>query len=120
MSNIQPLELAYILRKAKEESIKAVDDFKKSWRQKTGGNQYDEPMYCGFAWVSIHGVKGSTKLGKAFKVHGFKKGYPTGLQKWNPAGYNGQSMEVKEAGAEAYAKVLQSFGLNATSNSRAD
>ena len=49
-----------------------------------------------------------------------EKGYPTGLQKWNPAGYIGQSMEVKEAGAEAYAKVLQSFGLNATSDSRGD
>ena len=120
MTNIQPLEVGYILRKAREQSVKAVDDFRQKWTQGTGGNKYGEPMFCGFAWVSVHGVKGSTKLGKALKEHGFKKGYPSGLQMWNPANYNGQSMEVKGAGAKQYAQVLKDFGFNATYDTRAD
>jgi len=120
MTNIAPQELGYILRKAKESSVKAVDDFKIKWRKDTGGNQYDEPMFCGFAWVSIHGVKGSTILGKAFKTHGFSKGYPSGLRKSNPANYEGQSMDCKEAGAKAYAKVLTGFGIDASYGTRAD
>ena len=35
MTNIQPLEVGYILRKAREQSVKAVDDFRQKWTQGT-------------------------------------------------------------------------------------
>ena len=31
----------------------AVAEFLDDWNSKTGGNQYGEPMYCGFAWVDV-------------------------------------------------------------------
>ena len=33
--------------------------------------QYGEHAYCGFAWINIYGVKGSTKLGRRMKAAGF-------------------------------------------------
>ena len=52
---------------------------------------------------------------------GFKKDW-TGKawQLWNATGYNGQSMDVKEAGASAYAEVLRQYGFKAYMGSRAD
>ncbi len=32
---------------------KAVADFLDRWNTQTGGNEYGEPMYCGFAWVDV-------------------------------------------------------------------
>ena len=81
--------------------------------------QHGEPGYCGFAWVTVH-EKASTKLGRALKTVGFTKAYGGGLQLWNPGGSYTQSMDIKEAGAEAYAKILREFGINAYACSRAD
>jgi hypothetical protein len=85
-----------------------------------------EPFYCGFAWVTVRPEhKGNTRLGKAersiLKSIGFEKDW-TGkaYQLWNPSGYAGQSMCVKEVGALAYAKVLQEYGFNAYMQSRPD
>ena len=113
-------DIPRIHNEALEQSKVAVQKFLEDWRKKTGGNQYDEPMYCGFAWVSLHGVKGSTKIGKAFKNVGFDKGYPTGLRLWDPSNYRGQSMDVKEEGSRAYAEVLRKYGFKAYMGSRAD
>ena len=77
-------------------------------------------MYCGFAWVNVWDVKASTRLGKALKEVGFGKGYPKGLRLSNPGNHQGQSMDAKEEGASAYARVLRSYGFNATMGSRAD
>jgi hypothetical protein len=83
-------------------------------------------MYCGFAWVTVTPEhKGNTKLGKGerrvLEGMGFRKDW-TGKawQLWNPTGYAGQSMDVKEAGAQAYADVLQQYGFKAYMGSRAD
>ena len=82
--------------------------------------QHGEDWYCGFAWVTVY-EKGSTKLGRALKRVGFKPAYGGGLQLWNPSGHGTQSMSVKEAGAEAYAQVLRSFGIEkAYAGGRAD
>ena len=81
--------------------------------------QHGEPMYCGFAWVHVS-EKASTKLGRALKTVGFKPAYGGGLQLWNPGGSFTQSMDIKETGAAAYAKVLQDAGINAYMESRAD
>ena len=81
--------------------------------------QHGEPGYCGFAWVHVS-EKASTKLGRALKEVGFRKSYQGGLDLWNPGGSGTQSMDIKEAGAQAYADVLRSFGINAYLSSRAD
>lgn len=72
--------------------------------------KHGEDWYCGFAWVTVN-EKGSTKLGRALKRVGFRPAYGGGLQLWNPSGHGTQSMSVKEAGAEAYARVLRYFGI---------
>jgi hypothetical protein len=81
--------------------------------------RHGEPGYCGFAWVKVS-EKASTKLGRALKTVGFRKSYNGGLDLWNPGGSFTQSMDIKEAGAEAYAEVLRKFGINAYACSRAD
>ena len=100
--------------------------FLAEWTANTGGNEYGEPMYCGFAWVTIHPEhKGNTRLGKlerrVIEAMGFRKDW-TGkaYQLWNCTGYAGQSMDVKEAGAQAYAEVLRGAGFKAYMGSRAD
>lgn len=82
-------------------------------------DRHGEPGYCGFAWVKVS-EKASTKLGRALKTVGFRKSYNGGLDLWNPGGSGTQSMDIKEAGAEAYAEVLREFGINAYACSRAD
>ena len=75
---------------------------------------------CGFAWVTVHGVKLNTKLGKALKAAGFAKAYGGGIQLWNPSGSYTQAITAKEVGAEAYAEVLQKAGIKAYAGSRMD
>ena len=81
--------------------------------------RHGEMAYCGFAWVKVP-VKASTKLGRALKTVGFKPAYGGGLDFWNPGGSFTQSMDVKEAGAQAYAETLKQFGIDAYMMSRAD
>ena len=59
-----------ILAEAKQAARIAAQSFLDDWNAKTGGNQYGEPMYCGFASTKIYDVKGNTRLGKAFKAAG--------------------------------------------------
>jgi hypothetical protein len=67
---------------------------------------------CGFAWVNVWGVRSNSKLGKALQAAGFRKDYTGSLQLWNPSKAGTQSLNVLEAGAEAYAEVLkQKLGL---------
>lgn len=80
---------------------------------------------CGFAWVTIQPVhKGNTKVGKIerhiYQCLGFSKDYNGTFQKWNAGNYGGQSMDVKEAGCIAYAKVLRQNGFEAYMQSRMD
>lgn len=75
---------------------------------------------CGFAWVTVS-EKGSTKMGRALKAIGFKPAYRGGLELWNPSGFPVQNVDVKEAGAQAYAKVLRDeLGIKAYAGSRLD
>ena len=113
-------EIQTIMDTAEQSAKTAQHDFLQQWNDSTGGNQYGEPMYCGFAWVNIYGVKGNTKLGKRFKQAGLTKDYTQAYSIWNPGKYGGQSMDVKEAGASAYAAVLNAYGFRASAGSRAD
>ena len=102
--------MEFIHNTAREAAVQAENDFRA---------RHGEPGYCGFAWVVVR-EKASTKLGRALKQLGFRKEYSGGLSLWNPGGSGTQSMDIKEAGAEAYAEVLRKFGINAYACSRAD
>jgi len=69
-------------------------------------NRFGDRDACGFAWVEIYGVRSNSKLGRALQKCGARK---TGkaLQFWNPVGYMSQSMNVLEAGADAFARVIK-------------
>ena len=115
-----------ITAQAEQACRKAQQEFLDNWVNTTGGNQYGEPMYCGFAWVTVYPEhKGNTRDGKAerkiLEAMGFRKDW-TGkaYELWNPTGYRGQSMDVKEVGAQAYAEVLRTAGFKAYMGSRAD
>lgn len=75
---------------------------------------------CGFAWVTVFGVRSNSKVGKLLAEFGFSKAYNGGLQLWDPSRHPTQSVSVLEAGASAMAKVLQEAGLRAYSGSRLD
>jgi len=109
-----------ILAEAKQAAKVAAQAFLDDWRAKTGGNEYGEPMYCGFASTKIYGVRGNTKLGKAFKAAGIEKDYSGAYSIWNPSGHPGQSMDAKEVGAQACAQVFKNYGFRAYMDSRAD
>ena len=88
------------------------------------GEQYiakhGEPFYCGFAWVNI--APGTSKFARDLRKAGVVRGrsYYGGIDVWNPGGLPTQSMDVKEAAADAYVKVLGTYGIRATMMSRAD
>ena len=109
-----------ILAEAKQAARIAAQSFLDDWNAKTGGNEYGEPMYCGFASTKIYDVKGNTKLGKAFKAAGIEKDYSGAYSIWNPSEHRGQSMDVKEVGAQACAQVFKNYGFRAYTDSRAD
>jgi len=109
-----------ILAEAKRAAAQAAYAWVEDWKQRTGGNEYGEPMYCGFASTKIYGVRGNTKLGKAFKAAGIEKDYSGAYSIWNPSGWAGQSMDVKEVGAQACADVFKQYGFRAYMDSRAD
>jgi hypothetical protein len=62
---------------------------------------------CGFAWVTVYGVRGNTKEGKALKEAGFSPAYTGGLQLWNPAKSGTQSISALEAGADAFVEYFR-------------
>lgn len=62
---------------------------------------------CGFAWVNVYGVRSNSRLGKTLISFGFRKDYTGALQLWNPSKAGTQSLNILEAGAEAYANVLR-------------
>ena len=83
--------------------------------------QYGEPNYCGFGWVEVYVDRINSKEAKALQAAGLTTSYrPKVLTLRNPGGSGTQSMDIKECGSEAAAKVLKSYGLRAYACSRAD
>lgn len=103
---------AAIHREAKAAAEAAANDMLK----RLGGDR----MACGFAWVNVYGVKLSTKKGKEMMAVGFRKSYQGGIELWNPSGSPVQNVDIKEAGAQAYANVLKRYGFEAYAASRLD
>ena len=75
---------------------------------------------CGFAWCKVDDVRSNSKLGKELAKIGFRKDYTRGLVLWNPSKSYVQNIDIKEAGANAYAAVLRNHGINAYAQSRLD
>lgn len=126
MNTVETLNIQAVAQEVTVAAREAAQDYVNAWTRTTGGNAYGEPMYCGFAWVTVYPQhKGNTKLGKAerkdLEAMGFRKDW-TGkaYQLWNPGNWAGQSMDVKEAAASAAAAVLKRYGFTAYMGSRAD
>jgi uncharacterized protein (DUF2147 family) len=129
---IDTLNITAVAQAMRDAASEAAKDYVRAWTESTGGNAYGEPAYCGFAWVTVYPKfqhKGNTRLGKAERAEfntvmtqlGARLDW-TGkaYQIYNPSGWPGQSMDVKEAGAHAAASVLKSYGFTAYMGSRAD
>lgn len=72
---------------------------------------------CGFAWVKVR--PGNSSFANWVKKNKYgRPDYPSGVA-INVKDY-GQSMELKEAYAYAFAKVLSEAGINAYADSRMD
>jgi len=79
---------------------------------------------CGFAWVDIYkfegkSIKGNTKIGKTLKAAGIDQNWQRTFSQWCNW-YGGQSIDIKEAGAQEYVKVLRKYGFEAYAGSRLD
>jgi hypothetical protein len=85
---------------------------------------HGEGAMCGFAWVNIYKhngkkITGNTKLGRLLKQVGVRQDYTRAFSQWCNW-YHGQSIDVKESGARAFAEVLQEHGFEAYAGSRLD
>lgn len=85
---------------------------------------HGEGAMCGFAWVNIYKfngqkIKGNTKIGQLLKKVGVRQDYTRSFSQWCNW-YHGQSVDVKESGARAFAEVLQDYGFEAYAGSRLD
>ena len=82
-----------------------------------GGDRYA----CGFAWVEVYVDRTNSKQAQELLKAGFRKDYkPKTLTMWNPGGMGVQNIDIKEAGAWAYANYLNTLGLKAYAGSRLD
>jgi len=75
---------------------------------------------CGFAWCVIKPA--NSRFANYLKKAGYAStnNYSSGLTIWNPSNNVTQWMDAKTAGAEAFAKVLTSYGINCTAYERMD
>ena len=112
--NYTPEQVQNIVAEAKTAARVAAQKF---FQERLGGV---DQFSCGFAWVDIFGVKGNTKLGKAFAAAGVRKSYTGSYQIWNPSGLGVQNVDVKECGADSSAEVFRKYGFEAYSGSRLD
>ena len=94
-----------------EAQAAAYDAASKYFQDKLNGvDQYA----CGFAWVEVYGIKGSTKLGRILKQIDFSR------HMWNPAKFPAQNIDTLYEGARAAASVLKGYGFDAYACSRLD
>ena len=104
--------------KAREVAIKAVDDYMKG---------KEEPMYCGFANVSIHPAKGSfvsfmkkAGIGDSAYRGGYRISYYDIMPTDHQYARHTQSLDIKEIATEAFRDELRKYGLTVYAESRAD
>ena len=115
--NAEGVHPADMFLNARKVAIKAIDDYMKG---------KEEPMYCGFANVSIHPAKGRfvnilKKAGIGDK--GFRGGYRISYYDIMPQDHQyrmTQSLDIKEIACEAFRDELRKYGLTVYAESRAD
>lgn len=88
---------------------------------------------CGFAWVNMKPATSSFARWLSLKrknetlsdkgrsrIYGYVDDYYGGVTWWDPGQWGGQSLCIKEEGAEAFARVLRKHGFKATAHTRLD
>ena len=102
---------------AKKACLKAVDEFVA---------KHGEPMYCGFANVSVHPARGKfvsfmkkADVGSKGYGGGYRISYYDIMPKDHPYSHT-QSMSIKEEACEAFRDELRKYGLTVYAESRAD
>lgn len=109
-----PEQIPAIVREAETAAFWAASKY---FQEVLGGQ---DRYACGFAWVTIYGVKGNTRLGKALGAAGIRKSYNGGLEMWNPSKFGCQNVDTLEEGARAAAAVFKKYGFEAYAGSRLD
>ena len=115
--NAEGIHPADMFLNARKVAIKAVDDFVA---------KHGEPMYCGFANVSIHPARGRfVSFMKKADVgsKGYGGGYRISYYDIMPNDHqyrSTQSMDIKETACEAFRDELRKYGLTVYAESRAD
>ena len=115
--NAEGIQPADMFINARNKAVEAVDKFMEG---------RDEPMYCGFANVSIHPAKGRfvnilKKAGIGDK--GYRGGYRISFYDIMPQDHRWrhcQSLDIKEIACEAFRDELRKYGLTVYAESRAD
>ena len=115
--NAEGIEPADMFINARNKAVEAVDKFMEG---------REEPMYCGFANVSIHPAKGRfvnilKKAGIGDK--GYRGGYRISYYDIMPQDHRWrhcQSLDIKEIACEAFRDELRKYGLTVYAESRAD
>ena len=115
--NAEGVHPADMFLNARKVAIKAVDDFVA---------KHGEPMYCGFANVSIHPARGRfvSFMKKAdLGDRGFRGGYRISYYEIMPQDHQyarTHSLDIKEVATEAFRDELRKYGLTVYAESRAD
>ena len=115
--NAEGIEPADMFINARAKAVEAVDKFMEG---------REEPMYCGFANVSIHPAKGRfVKILKGAGIGdtGFRGGYRISYYDIMPQDHQyrmTQSLDIKEIACEAFRDELRKYGLTVYAESRAD
>ena len=106
-----------IYREACAAAVKAVDEHMQGRK---------EPMYCGFANISIRPARGAfvkflkdSKIGDSGWNGGYRISYYDIMPKGHRYGHT-QSMDIKEIGCDAFCDALEKYGITAYMESRAD
>jgi hypothetical protein len=115
--NAEGVQPADMFINARNKAVEAVDKFMEG---------REEPMYCGFANVSIHPAKGRfvnilKKAGIGDK--GYRGGYRISYYDIMPQDHRWrhcQSLDIKEIACEAFRDELRKYGLTVYAESRAD
>jgi hypothetical protein len=115
--NAEGVEPGVMFHNARTRAIEAVDAFVA---------KHGEPMYCGFANVSIHPARGrfvqfckNNGIGDS----GYRGGYRISYYDIMPKDHQyrtTQSMSIKEEACDTFANELEKYGMRVYSESRAD
>ena len=115
--NAEGIQPADMFLNARNKAVEAVDKFMEG---------RDEPMYCGFANVSIHPARGkfvNFLKKQGIGDNGYRGGYRISYYDIMPNDHQyrmTQSLDIKEVATEAFRDELRKYGLTVYAESRAD